>query len=126
MHCDVPREPILFNIVYEAQNSAREAIKPGMTAGEVDMLARKVIQDVGYGEYFFHRTGHGIGIGTHEEPSVRFDSDLALQEGMVFSIEPAIFVPGIGGFRHSDTVILTKGGSKLITEYPRELESLIF
>jgi len=115
-----------FNIVYEAQNSAREGIKPGMTAGEVDTLARKVIQDVGYGEYFFHRTGHGIGIGTHEEPSLRFDSDLVLQEGMVFSIEPAIFVPGIGGFRHSDTVVLTKSGSKLITEYPRELESLIF
>ena len=115
-----------FNIIYEAQKTAREAIKPGMTAGEVDTLARKVIQDAGYGEYFIHRTGHGIGIGNHEEPSLRFDSDLVLQEGMVFSIEPAIFVPGMGGFRHSDTVILIKNGSKLITEYPRELESLIF
>ena len=67
----------------------------------------------------------GIGIGTHEEPSLRFDSDVVLQEGMAFSIEPAVFVPGIGGFRHSDTVILTKDGSRLITEYPRELENLI-
>ena len=115
----------LFNIAYEAQKAAVEAIKPGMTAAQVDMIARKIIQDVGYGEYFVHRTGHGIGIGTHEEPSLRFDSDVVLQEGMAFSIEPAVFVPGIGGFRHSDTVILTKDGSRLITEYPRELENLI-
>lgn len=84
MHCDAPREPILFNIVYEAQNSAREAIKPGMTAGEVDTLARKVIQYVGYGEYFFHRTSHGIGIGTHEEPSVRFDLTLHYRKEWCF------------------------------------------
>jgi len=114
-----------FNVAYEAQKEAREAVKPGMTAAEVDQVARKVIQDAGYGEYFIHRTGHGMGIGVHEEPSLRFDSDLVLQEGMVISLEPAIFVPGIGGFRHSDTLILTKFGSKLLTEYPRELEDLI-
>jgi Xaa-Pro dipeptidase len=115
-----------FSIIYEAQKAAREAIRPGITAKEVDMVARKIIQDAGYGEYFIHRTGHGIGISAHEEPSLRFDSDIVLQEGMVFSIEPAIFIPGVGGFRHSDTVILTKNGSKLITDYPRELEKLIF
>ena len=116
----------LFNIAYQAQKAAVEAIRPGMTAAEVDRIARGIIQDAGYGEYFIHRTGHGIGIGTHEEPSLRFDSGIVLQEGMAFSIEPAIFVPGIGGFRHSDTVILTKDGARLITEYPRELEDLIF
>jgi Xaa-Pro dipeptidase len=116
----------LFNIAYQAQKAAVEAIKPGMTAAEVDKIARGIIQDAGYGEYFIHRTGHGIGIGTHEEPSLRFDSGIVLQEGMAFSIEPAIFVPGIGGFRHSDTVILTKDGARLITEYPRELKDLIF
>jgi Xaa-Pro dipeptidase len=116
----------LFNIAYQAQKAAVEAIRPGMTAAEVDRIARGIIQDAGYGEYFIHRTGHGIGIGTHEEPSLRFDSGIVLQEGMAFSIEPAIFVPGIGGFRHSDTVILTKDGARLITEYPRELKDLIF
>jgi Xaa-Pro dipeptidase len=116
----------LFNMVYQAQKAAREAIKPGITAAEVDRIARRIIQDAGYGEYFIHRTGHGIGIGMHEEPSLRFDSGLVLQEGMVFSVEPAVFVPGIGGFRHSDTVILTKNGARTITEYPRELEKLIF
>jgi len=115
-----------FNIVYEAQKAAREAIKPGITAAEVDTIARKVIQNAGHGKYFIHRTGHGMGIGIHEEPSLRFDSDLVLREGMVFSIEPGIYVPGIGGFRHSDTVILTKDSSKLITEYPRELKDLVF
>ena len=105
--------------------AAREAVKPGMTAAEVDTVARKVIQDAGYGEYFIHGTGHGMGIGVHEEPSLRFDSDLVLQEGMVFSLEPAIFVPGIVGFRHSDTIVLTKCGSKLLTEYPRELEDFL-
>jgi len=116
----------LFTIIYNAQKAAREAIKPGMMAKEVDSIARKIIQDAGYGQYFIHRTGHGIGIGLHEEPSLRFDSDLVLQENMVFSIEPAIMVPGFGGFRHSDTVILTRNGSKVITEYPRELKDLIF
>lgn len=116
----------VFNIVLEAQQAAVEAIKPGMTAAEVDKIARKIIQVAGYGNYFIHRTGHGIGIGTHEEPSLRFDCDTVLQEGMAFAIEPAIVVPGVGGFRHSDTVILTEGGSRIITEYPRELKDLIF
>ena len=116
----------LFTIIHDAQKAAREAIKPGMMAKEVDSIARTIIQDAGYGQYFIHRTGHGIGLSAHEEPSLRFDSDLVLQENMVFSIEPAIMVPGFGGFRHSDTVLLTRDGAKLLTEYPRDLKDLIF
>ncbi len=85
-----------------------------------------VRSESGYAEYAIHRIGHGIGIGNHEEPYLRFDSDLVLEEGMVFSIEPGIYIPELGGFRHSDTVILTKDGNQLITDYPTELENLIF
>lgn len=115
-----------FTAMYESQKACLEFIKPGVTAKEVDKIGRDILTKAGYAEYAIHRIGHGIGIGCHEEPYLRFDSDLVLEEGMVFSVEPGIYIPGIGGFRHSDTVILTKDGSQLITEYPRELEHLIF
>lgn len=115
-----------FKLAYEAQQAALEVIKVGITAKEVNEAARQVFNKAGVEEYSIHRTGHGIGIGLHEEPSLRFDNELVLQEGMVFCVEPAIYIPGVGGFRHSDTVVLTDEGTKVITEYPRELESLIF
>lgn len=115
-----------FQAALEAQLTALEVIKAGISAKEVDNAARKVFQEAGLEEYSIHRTGHGIGIGLHEEPSLRFDNDLILQEGMVFTIEPGIYIPGVGGFRHSDTVILTDKGTELITEYPREMRDLIF
>lgn len=90
------------------------------------LWAARVIQKAGLGEYSNHRCGHGIGLGLHEEPYLRFDNDLVLEEGMSFSIEPGIYIPELGGFRHSDTVILTKGGSRKITQCKRELEELIF
>ncbi|GGB45790.1 peptidase M24 [Lentibacillus populi] len=109
-----------------AQQKALDFIKPGVKAYEVDKIAREVFEKDGYGEYAIHRTGHGIGISAHEKPYLRYDNDLILEEGMVFSVEPGIYVPGLGGFRHSDTVVLTSDGSRLITEYPRDLASLIF
>ena len=115
-----------FNVIVEAQRAAIDFIRPGVAAKDVDLVARKIIQKAGYGEYAIHRLGHAIGLDNHETPYLRYDNDLILQEGMVFSIEPGIYIPGMGGFRHSDTVILTKNDSKLITEYPRELEKLIF
>jgi Xaa-Pro dipeptidase len=115
-----------FIAMYESQQACLKFVKPGVTAKEVDKVGRDILIDAGYGDYAIHRIGHGIGIGSHEEPYLRFDSDLVLEEGMVFSIEPGIYIPELGGFRHSDTVILTKEGSQLITEYPRELDQLIF
>jgi len=115
-----------FNIIVEAQRAAIDFIRPGVMAKDVDLIARKIIQKAGYGEYAIHRVGHAIGLGAHEKPYLRYDNDLVLQEGMVFSIEPGIYIPSVGAFRHSDTVVLTRSGSKLITEYPRELEKLIF
>ncbi|MBN6885144.1 Xaa-Pro aminopeptidase [Cytobacillus horneckiae] len=115
-----------FKLAQEAQLTALDFIKAGVTAKEVNEVARKVFKKAGMEQYSLHRTGHGIGIGLHEQPSLRYDNDLVLQEGMVFCVEPGIYIPGVGGFRHSDTVVLTKYGSHLVTEYPRDLDSLIF
>ncbi|WP_252502070.1 Xaa-Pro peptidase family protein [Sporosarcina sp. Marseille-Q4943] len=115
-----------FNIAVEAQVEVLKQIKVGMRAYDVNEIARLIIADAGLEPYMNHRTGHGIGIGLHEEPSLRFDNELVLTEGMVFCVEPGIYVPDIGGFRHSDTVILTNNGTEIITEYPSSLEDLIF
>lgn len=115
-----------FEVAVEAQFAALAAIKAGVTMKEVDWAARKIIQKAGYGEYSIHRTGHSIGISVHELPSLRFDEEGVLEENMAFSIEPGIYIPGIGGFRHSDTIIVTKNGYELITEYPSTVNELIF
>lgn len=120
------QQKAVFEVVLTAQEIAMDFIKPGVSAAEVDHIAREVIRKEGFAEYAVHRTGHGIGVSPHEEPYLRFDNDLVLKEGMVFTIEPGIYIPGLGGFRHSDTVILTENGNNVITEYPRDLESLIF
>ncbi len=120
------KQKYIFNIMVEAQEAALDIIKPGIRAQEVDLVARKVFQKAGYGQYSIHRTGHGIGIGLHEEPFLRFDSDVILEEGMVFSVEPGLYIPGVGGFRHSDTVILTKNNKQIITGFSRDLKDLIF
>ena len=116
----------LFKLAVEAQRAGLETIRPGIPAGAVDLAARKVIDAAGFQDYAVHRIGHGLGLSEHEEPYLRFDNELILQEGMVFSIEPGIYVPGIGGFRHSDTVIITANGGRTITNSPREVQDLIF
>lgn len=120
------RQREVFDVMLRAHIAALDFIKVGVTAAEVNEAALSVIREAGLEEYVSHRTGHGIGIGQHEEPSLRFDNDLVLAPGMVFCVEPGIYVPGVGGFRHSDTVVLREDGTEIITEYPRDLESLIF
>ncbi len=120
------RQREIFEVMLRAHIAALDFIKVGVTAAEVNAAALEVIREAGLEEYVSHRTGHGIGIGQHEEPSLRFDNDLELKAGMVFCVEPGIYVPGVGGFRHSDTVVLTEDGTDVITEYPRDLEHLIF
>src|SRR5699024_1382720 len=119
------RQRGVFEVMLRAHIAALDFIKAGVTASEVNEAALAVIREAGLGEYVPHRTGHGIGIGQHEEPSLRFDNDLVLEPGMVFCVEPGIYVPGVGGFRHSDTVVLTEDGTDIITEYPRDLEHLV-
>jgi len=116
----------IFDLMYESQKTAINTLKPGIEARKVDEAARGIFKKAGLEKYFIHRTGHGIGLFKHERPYLRFDNELVLQDGMIVSIEPGIYIPKIGGFRHSDTLIVTKEGSKLITEYPRELKDLIF
>jgi Xaa-Pro dipeptidase len=116
----------LLKLAIEAQRVAMDLIRPGITAREVDLASYEVFKKAGYGEYVNHRVGHGLGLSEHEEPYLRFDNELVLQEGMVYTIEPGVYVPGLGGYRHSDTVILTKSGSYSITQYPRDIDSLMF
>jgi Xaa-Pro dipeptidase len=116
----------LFEVMFEAQQAAIAKCIPGTPMKEVDAAARSIVQKAGYGDYFVHRTGHGIGLEEHEAPYIRFDNEDPLEVNMVVTIEPGIYVPGIGGFRHSDTLIVTEFGPKLITDAPSELEDLTF
>ncbi|GAB3064305.1 M24 family metallopeptidase [Salinicoccus sesuvii] len=120
-----PRQRETFEVMIHAQQAALDFIKVGVTAREVNQKALDVIKTAGLEEYVVHRTGHGIGVGFHEEPSLRFDNELVLEAGMAFCIEPGIYIPGVGGFRHSDTVVLTESGTEVITNYPKDLDSLV-
>ncbi|MGM0432233.1 MAG: M24 family metallopeptidase [Spirochaetota bacterium] len=108
----------------EAQNVGFEVVKPGVKAKEVDIASFEVFEKAGYGDYVQHRIGHGLGLSEHEEPYLRFDNELILEEGMVYTIEPGIYIPGVGGFRHSDTIIVTKNGCRSITTFPRSLQDI--
>ncbi|MGG1249777.1 M24 family metallopeptidase [Brevibacillus agri] len=119
------RQKEAFAVMLRAQQAALETIKAGVPMREVDRAARAVIQAAGYGEYAIHRTGHSIGLDIHEPPFFRFDEEALLQEGMVFTVEPGFYVPELGGFRHSDTVIVTRDGCEPITHVPRDLVSMI-
>jgi len=111
----------IYNIVLEAQLAAQKAVKPGIKASEVDKIAREVIESYGYGEAFNHRLGHGIGTTIHEYPSLVAGNDLVLDEGMCFSIEPGIYLPGEVGVRIEDCVYVTKDGCQPFTHTPKEL-----
>jgi len=115
----------LFEVMRQAQEAAVAAIRPGTRCGQVDRAARRVIVEAGLSEAFIHRTGHGIGIDYHELPFFAPGDETVLQPGMVMSVEPGIYIPGVGGFRHSDTIVVTEEGCEVLTNYPRDLESLI-
>jgi len=121
-----PRQEAMFHLMLEAQLAGLEALRPGVPMREVDEASRRVFQKAGLGEYFIHRTGHGLGLSVHEPPFLRFDEDMLVKERMVFTVEPAIFVPGLGGFRHSDTAIVTADGNRITTEHPNDLASMTF
>ncbi|MGV3010116.1 M24 family metallopeptidase [Streptococcus thoraltensis] len=111
----------IYNLCLEAQLSAQEFIKPGVTASEVDAAARRVIEKAGYGEYFNHRLGHGLGMDVHEFPSIMEGNDMEIQEGMCFSVEPGIYIPGKVGVRIEDCGYVTKNGFETFTKTPKEL-----
>jgi Xaa-Pro aminopeptidase len=111
----------VFEIVRRAQQAGYEAVRPGVGCEEVDRAARKVIADAGYGEYFIHRTGHGIGLTTHEPPYMIEGEERLMEPGMCFSIEPGIYLPGRFGVRIEDIVTVTDDGGRRLNNTPHEL-----
>jgi len=96
----IPEEYVkIYSIVLKAHDEVITRIRPGIKAKEVDKVARSIITNEGYGQYFTHRTGHGLGLDVHEEPYIRSGSDIVLKEGMVFTVESGIYLPGKFGVR---------------------------
>jgi Xaa-Pro aminopeptidase len=112
----------VFEVVRRAQQTAFEAVRPGIACEEIDRAARKVISDAGYGEYFIHRVGHGIGLTTHEPPYMVEGEKHLLEPGMCFSIEPGIYLPGRFGVRIEDIVTVTEDGGRRLNNTTRELQ----
>jgi Xaa-Pro aminopeptidase len=111
----------VHEVVRRAQQAAFEAVRPGVACQEIDRAARAVITEAGYGEYFIHRTGHGIGTTTHEPPYMIEGEEQVLVPGMCFSIEPGIYLPGRFGVRIEDIVTVTETGGRRFNNTPREL-----
>jgi Xaa-Pro dipeptidase len=111
----------IHQIVLEANAAGREAGKPGVPCMTVDKATRDVITKAGYGVYFTHRTGHGVGMEGHEEPYMRADNLQQLEQGMVFTVEPGIYLPGRNGVRIEDNVVITESGADCMSDMPREL-----
>ena len=114
----------IYEVVLMANAAAQAAVRPGVPAGVVDQTARAVIEEAGYGAYFTHRTGHGLGLETHEPPYIVTGNREPLVPGMAFTIEPGIYVPGRGGVRIEDDLVVTEAGAETLTTYPRRLRSL--
>ena len=115
-----PQWERVYEIVKEANAAGRAAVRPGASAQEVDRAARQVIAQAGYGEYFTHRTGHGLGLEVHEPPYIVEGNEELLQPGMTFTVEPGIYLPGQGGVRIEDDVLVTHQGAETLTTFPRD------
>lgn len=111
----------IYNTVLEAQRMACNAVKAGVSCADLDKIARDYISEKGYGELFGHGLGHGIGVYIHEHPSVNGKSDVILEEGMVITIEPGIYVEGFGGVRIEDDVVVRKEFGEILNKTPKEL-----
>lgn len=129
--CDITRTVFLgepkpelkkiYEVVQAANAAGRAAVKPGAKAEDIDAAARAVIDAAGYGEFFTHRTGHGLGLEIHEPPYLWAGNTLVLEAGMTFTVEPGIYVPGLGGVRIEDDVVVTEDGGESLTSFERGL-----
>jgi Xaa-Pro aminopeptidase len=117
-----PEQKKIYQIVKDAHDRAIEKVRPGIPICEIDSAARDYIRDQGYGDYFGHGTGHGIGLAIHEDPAVNGENKDLLREGMVFTIEPGIYIPDWGGVRIEDMVRVTSQGVEVLTYLPTELK----
>jgi Xaa-Pro aminopeptidase len=120
-----PQLQFVYGVVLNAQRAAIAAIRPGAIMKEVDATARKIIADAGYGDAFGHSLGHGIGLAVHEQPRLAPDQDRPLAAGMVVTVEPGVYLPGWGGVRIEDDVLVTAGGCEVLTSVPKELEECV-
>jgi Xaa-Pro aminopeptidase len=109
----------IYDTVLGAQLAAEKDVRPGMTGAEVDAIARDYISDAGYEEYFGHGLGHGVGLAIHERPRVIQSSEDVLENGMIFTIEPGIYIPGWGGVRIEDIVVLEGGRAAVLSQSPK-------
>jgi len=114
----------VYKIVRASNAAGRAAVRPGVPAEAVDQAARTVIEEAGYGEYFIHRTGHGLGLEVHEPPYILAGNERLLKPGMTFTVEPGVYLPGRGGVRIEDDVLVTPDGVESLTTFPRELVAL--
>ncbi|MCH6551466.1 MAG: aminopeptidase P family protein [Planctomycetes bacterium] len=116
----------IYEVVLDAQRAAIEACAPGKTCAEIDAVARGVIEAAGHGEHFTHGLGHGLGLDIHEEPYFNeLSTKVVLEPGMVMTVEPGIYVPGTGGVRVEDDVLITDDGCRVLSDYPKDLGSAV-
>ncbi len=112
----------IYNLVLEAQLQSIDAIRPGVLGKDVDAVARRIIADGGHGDHFGHGLGHGVGIEIHEGPRLNPESETPLQPGMIVTVEPGVYVPGQGGVRIEDVVVVTEDGCRVLSSAPKSLE----
>ncbi len=112
----------IYSVIIDAQRKAIESVKPGTKASNIDRTVRNFIKKKGYDRYFGHSTGHGVGLEVHERPFISWQYKHPVQEGMVFTVEPGIYLPGLGGARIEDIVAVNKNGAEILTTLPRELK----
>ena len=123
---DFPRKfKTIYRAVLGAQKKAIRLIRPGVTASSIDGVARRYLEERGYGSYFGHSLGHGVGLEVHERPVISSRSRDVIKKGMVFTVEPGVYIPGWGGIRIEDTVMVTEDECEILTEYPKDLESMV-
>jgi Xaa-Pro aminopeptidase len=107
------------------QTRAIEVMAPGVPAGEVELATVRLAEELGVAGNLRHHVGHSIGLEGHEAPFLDRGEETVLEAGMVFTVEPGVYINELGGFRHSDTVVITEDGCRVMTDYPRELKDLI-
>ncbi len=120
-----PKLERVYGVVLNAQQQAIATIRPGVRMKDVDAVAREVIAKAGFGEYFTHSLGHGIGLEVHEAPRLAPKQDRQLQPGMVVTVEPGVYLPGWGGVRIEDDVLVTRAGCEVLTSVPKQLEECV-
>jgi Xaa-Pro dipeptidase len=118
----LPEEMLrVYEVVRRANEAGRAAVRSGQAAQDVDRVTRAVIREANYGDFFIHRTGHGLGLEVHEPPYIVEGNRQPLRAGMTFTVEPGIYLPGVGGVRIEDDVLVTPEGAETLTTFPRDL-----